>query len=64
MENDSPGPSPPNIWNFPYVSSFFFESFPNEGNEYYDEDSSEEVPDGPFQMITETNFNDEDYYDL
>ena len=24
----------------------------------------EEDPDGPFQMITETNFADEDYYDL
>ena len=35
-----------------------------EGNEDYDEDSSEEAPDGPFQMITETNFKDEDYYDL
>ena len=41
-----------------------FDDNSNEGNEDYDEDSSEEVPDGPFQMITETNFKDEDYYDL
>ena len=28
MENDPPRAPPPNIWNFPYVSSFFLESFP------------------------------------
>ena len=29
--------------------------------EYDDEDSSEEAPDGPFNMITETYYEDEDY---
>ena len=34
----------------------------SEENGDYDDD--DEAEDGPFQMITETNFADEDYYDL